>query len=71
MKTLKYTSVKGSMNKFCKNDYPKSINKLVLNVNKIILEGYVLTNPHIIWLLDKDKKISPLNVLAQASVILH
>jgi hypothetical protein len=30
-------------------------------VNKIIFEGYVLANLHIIQLLDKDKEIPPLN----------
>jgi hypothetical protein len=55
MKTLKYTSIKCSLNKFCKNDYLKSkINELVLYVNKIIFEGYVLANMHIIWLLETD-----------------
>jgi hypothetical protein len=40
------------LNKFCKNDYLKSkIDELVLNVNKIIFEGYVLANLHIIRLL--------------------
>ncbi len=75
MKTLSYTSIKGSFNKFCKNNnYCKSkINQLVLNVNKIIFEAYVLANLHIIWLLDEDKEILPLNqkffqhVLAQRS----
>jgi hypothetical protein len=43
-------------------------------VNKIIFEGYVLANLHIIQLLDEDKEIPPLNqkffqnVLAQVSV---
>jgi hypothetical protein len=60
MKTLSYTSIKCSFNKFCKNNFLKSkINKLVLNVNKIIFEGYVLANLHIIWLLDEDKEILP------------
>jgi hypothetical protein len=78
MKTLKYTSIKCSLNKFCKNDYLKSkINELVLNVNKIIFEGYVLANLHIIWLLDEGKEVPPLNqkffqnVLAQVSVLLR
>ncbi len=49
MKTLSYTSIKCSLNKFCKNNYLKSkINELVLNVNKIIVEAYVLANLHII-----------------------
>jgi hypothetical protein len=62
MKTLKYTSIKCSLNKFCKNDYIKSkINELVLNVNKIIFEGYVLANLHIIRLLDEGKEVPPLN----------
>jgi hypothetical protein len=62
MKTLSYTSIKCSLNKFCKNNYLKSkINELVLNVNKIIVEAYVLANLHIIWLLDEDKEIPPLN----------
>jgi len=34
-KALNYTSIKCSLNKFCKNDY-----ELALNVNKIIFEGY-------------------------------
>ncbi len=75
MKTLSYTSIKCSLNKFCKKDYLKSkINELVINVNKIIFEGYLLANLHIIWLLDEDKEIPPLNqkffqnVLAQVSV---
>jgi hypothetical protein len=47
---------------FCKNDYLKSkINELVLNVNKIIFEGYVLANLHIIRLLDEGKAVPPLN----------
>ena len=58
MKTLKYTSIKCSLNKFCKNDYLQSkINSLVLNVNKIIFEGYVLANLHIIQLLDEDEEL--------------
>jgi hypothetical protein len=62
MKMLKYTSIKCSLNKFCWNDYLKSkIIKLVLDVNKIIFEGYVLANLHIIQLLDKDKEVPPLN----------
>jgi hypothetical protein len=78
MKPLKYTSIKCSLNKFCKNDYLKSkINELVLNVNKIIFEGYVLANLHIIRLLDEGKEVPPLNqkffqnVLAQVSVLLY
>jgi hypothetical protein len=78
MKTLKYTNIKCSLNKFCKNDYLKSkINELVLNVNKIIFEGYVLANLHIIWLLDEDKEVPPLNqkvfqnVLALVRVMLY
>ncbi len=77
MKTLKYTSIKCSLNKFCKNDYLKSkINELVLNVNKIIFEGCVRANLHIIWLLDEGKEVPPLhqkvfqNVLAQVLVML-
>jgi hypothetical protein len=62
MKTLKYTSIKCSLNKFCKNDYLKSkINERVLNVNKIIFEGYVLANLHIFRLLDEGKEVPPLN----------
>ena len=75
MKTLSYTSIKCSLNKFCKNNYLKSkINELVINVNKIIFEGYLLANLHIIRLLDEDKEIPPLNqkffqnVLAKVSV---
>ncbi len=50
------------MNKFCKNNYLKSeINELVLNVNKIIFEEYVLANLHIIWLHDEGKEVPPLN----------
>jgi hypothetical protein len=71
---IKYTSVNCSLNKFCKNDYLKSmINKLVLHV---IFEGYVLANLHIIQLLDKDNEVLPLNqkffqnVLAPVSMIL-
>jgi hypothetical protein len=78
MKTLKYTSIKCSLNKFCKNDYLKfKINELVLNVNKIIFEGYVLANLSIIWLLDEDKEVSPLhqklfqNFLALVTVMLY
>ena len=78
MKTLSYTSIKCSLNKFCKNNYLKSkINELVINVNKIIFEGYLLANLHIIRLLDEDKEIPPLNqkffqnVLAQVSVFHH
>jgi hypothetical protein len=78
MKTLKYTSIKCSFNKFYKNDYLKSkINELVLNVNKIIFEGYVLFNLHISWLLDEDKEIPPLNqkffqnALALVVMMLH
>jgi len=78
MKTLKYTSIKCSFNKFYKNDYLKSkINELVLNVNKIIVEGYVLFNLHISRLLDDDKEIPPLNqkffqnVLALVAMMLH
>jgi hypothetical protein len=78
MKTLKYTNIKCSLNKFCKNDYLKSnINELVLNVNKIVFEGYVLANLHIIWLLDEDKEVPPLNqkvfqnVLALVRVMLY
>jgi hypothetical protein len=78
MKTLKYTSIKCSLNKFCKNDYLKSkINELVLNVNKIIFEGYVLANLHIIRMLDEGREVPPLNqkffqnVLAQVSVLLY
>jgi hypothetical protein len=43
-------------------------------VNKIIFEGYLLANLHIIWLLDEDKELPPVNqkffqnVLAQVSV---
>jgi hypothetical protein len=43
-------------------------------VNKIIFEGYVLANLHIIQLLDEDKELPPLNqkffqnVLVQVSV---
>jgi hypothetical protein len=77
MKTLKYTSIKCSLNKFCKNNYLKSkINELVLNVNKIIFEGYVLANLHIIRLFDEGKEVPPLkqkffqNVLAQLAVML-
>jgi hypothetical protein len=46
-------------------------------VNKIIFEGYVLANLHIIWLLDEDKEVPPLNqkyfqnVLAQVLVMLY
>jgi hypothetical protein len=57
------------------NNFLKSkINELVINVNKIIFEGYVLANLHIIWLLDEDKELLPLNqkffqnVLVQVSV---
>jgi hypothetical protein len=78
MKTLKYTSIKCSLNKFCKNNYPKSkINELALNVNKIIFEGYVLANLHIIRLLDEGKEVPPLiqkffqNVLVQVTVMLY
>jgi hypothetical protein len=60
--SLSYTSVKCSLNKLCKNGYLKSkINELLINVNKIIFEGYLLANLHIIWLLDKDREIPPLN----------
>ncbi len=75
MKTLSYTSIKCSLKKFCKNNYLKSkIKILVINVNKIIFEGYLLANLHIIRLLDEDKEIMPLNqkffqnVLAKVSV---
>jgi hypothetical protein len=78
MKTLCCTSIKCSLNKFCKNNYLKSkINQLVHNVNKIIFEAYVLANLHIIWLLDKDKERPPLNqkffknVLVQVFVMLY
>jgi hypothetical protein len=46
-------------------------------VNKIIFEGYVLANLHIIWLLDEGKEVPPLNqkffqnVLALMSVMLY
>jgi hypothetical protein len=46
-------------------------------VNKIIFEGYVLANLHIIRLLDEGKEVPPLNqkffqnVLAQVSVLLY
>jgi hypothetical protein len=43
---------------FFKNDHLKlKINEVVLNLKKIIFEGYVLANIHTIWLLDKDKEI--------------
>jgi hypothetical protein len=61
MKTLHYTSIKCSLNKFCKNDYLKSkINELLLNVNKTIFERYVYANLHIIWLMDEHKEIPAL-----------
>jgi len=46
-------------------------------VNKIVFEGYVLANLHIIWLLDEDKEVPPLNqkvfqnVLALVRVMLY
>jgi len=46
-------------------------------VNKIIFEGCVRANLHIIWLLDEGKEVPPLNqkffqnVLAQVSVLLY
>ncbi len=52
-------------------------NELDLNVDKILFEGYMLANLHIIQLLDEDMEIPPLNqkffqnVLAQVSVMLY
>ena len=59
---MKYTTIKCSLNRFCKNDYLKSkINDVILNVNKIIFEGYLLANLHVIRLLQEEKQIPRLN----------
>ncbi len=58
MKPVRYSTIKCLLHQFCKNDYLKSkINEVVLNVNKIIYEGYILANLHIICLLQEDKQI--------------
>jgi hypothetical protein len=60
------------LNKFCKNDCLKpKINELVLHVNKIIFEVYVLANLHIIWLLNEDKEIPPLNQKIFQNALAH
>ncbi len=62
MSSMKYSTIKCLLNCFCKNDYLKSkINDVVLNVNKIIFEGYLLANLHVISLLQEEKQLPCLN----------
>jgi hypothetical protein len=59
---MRFTSIKCTLNKFCKNDYVKSkLNEVTLNVNKIIFETYLLANLYIVWLLDEGAIIPSLN----------
>ncbi len=54
--------VKCSLNHFCKNHYLKSkINDVILNMNKIIFEGHLLANLHVIPLLQEEKQVPCLN----------
>ncbi len=59
---MRFISIKGSLNKFCKNDFLKAkLNKITLNVNKIIFEAYLFANIHIIRLLRQNKPIPTFN----------
>ena len=61
-KTTRFIAIKGSLNKFCKNDFLKAkLNEITLNVNKIIFEAYLFANMHIIRLLRQNKPIPTLN----------
>ena len=51
MMTLMYTTVKCSLQSFCKNDCLKyKINYVVLNANKVVFEEYILANQHLLKL---------------------
>jgi hypothetical protein len=61
-KMTRFIAIKGSLNKFCKNDFLKAkLNEITLNVNKIIFEAYLFANVHIIRLLRQNKPIPTLN----------
>ncbi len=61
-KTTRFISIKGSLNRFCKNDFLKAkLNEITLNVNKIIFEAYLFANVQIIRLLRQNKPIPTLN----------
>jgi hypothetical protein len=56
------TSIKCSLNKFCKNDYVKSkLNDITLNINKIIFKTFLIANLHIVQLLDEGAIIPEFN----------
>ena len=59
---MSYTTVKTSLNQFCKNDYLKSkLNDVVLNSNKVVFEAYAFANLHILRLLEEGKPLPKLN----------
>ncbi len=57
-----YTTVKCSLNKFCKNEFlKKHLNESSLRVSKIVSECYCFANLHIARLLEQKEKIPILN----------
>ena len=53
-----FTTVKTTLNQFCKNDIVKNqLNKVVLNTNKLMFEVYKFANLHILTLLIENKQI--------------
>src|SRR5437868_5612780 len=59
---MSYTTVKTTLNQFCKNDLFKfKLNEIVLNVNKIMFEAYAFANLHILRLIEEGKPIPKLN----------
>jgi hypothetical protein len=51
-KTTRFTSKKGTLNKFCKRDFLKAkLNNITIDVHKIIFEAYLFANMHIVRLL--------------------